>query len=161
THVRCLLPVDALLAAVVDEIRVVVGLAVVDRRPRGEWRGGLAGIGDAARRIFPFGLGGQAVGFAGLAREPAPVLRRIRPGAVGLRTLGPAPPLVARLVAAGARGRALIPLRERHLVLADRERLPERHLAHRALVLAATLLAVGRAHQELAGGYYHHGRAGR
>ena len=66
------------------------------------------------------------------------------------------PGLVAGLLRAAAFGRAGVPLGERHLDLTRGKRLGERHLVLRAFVLAAAPLALGRAHQELAGGKRHH-----
>src|SRR4026209_2059471 len=67
-HVERLLAIEALRAAAVFEIGIVVRLLVVDRGARGKRRVRVGSPRHAARRVLPFRLRHQSVGLARLLR---------------------------------------------------------------------------------------------
>src|SRR5262249_17330124 len=88
-----------------------------------------------ARHVFPLGLGQQAVGLAGLARNPGHVGLGVLPADVDNRPLTPTPALSGRLVAVPpAVGDTHIPLIEGHGIPACGERRGDRHLHLRLAV---------------------------
>ncbi len=134
------------------EIRLVAG----DRGAEGIGR-----RGPGARRVLPLRLGQEAVGPPGLPRQPFRIVVRLFPRHVHDRSATPPPVLVIGLVAvAAALGEAGVPLAERDLEPADRERRREPDLMGRVLVRLVARLGLRRAHREAAGGHDHHLGAG-
>src|SRR5262249_7126435 len=82
---------------------------------------GMGGTGAAARGIFPFGLGEQAIVLAGHGREPSGVLARLQPGHVDDRTAAAPPAAVGNRLAPTDRN-AGVPVVECQLEFGDRER---------------------------------------
>src|SRR6185312_13427885 len=105
-----------------------VGLVLVDGPSPGIGRR-RAGSGD----IFPFAFRGEAVGLAGLLREPREVALGVVP--IQIRGRPPAAPeaAIVRLLLAAAFGQASVPLLERDFAPADIKRLADRDLMNRRL----------------------------
>src|SRR5262249_24321040 len=118
---------------------------------------GMGGAGAAARGVFPFGLGEQAIVLAGHGREPSGVLARLQPGHVDDRTAAAPPAAVGNRIASADRD-AGIPVVECQLEFGDRERRGDPDLVLTVLVHVAAFLARGRAHHELAWRNHDHDR---
>jgi hypothetical protein len=110
------------------------------------------------RGVLPLRLAEQAVFLAGDPGQPSDVLLGIIPTHVDNRPIISAPAVVPRFQT-GTGGNAGIPFGKRHLGFANREGLGDRDFVLRAFAFAATLLALGRAHDKVAGRYHDHRRA--
>ena len=148
--------------AAVLEVGVVVGLLVVDRRPRGERRVRRRGAGHARARHIPTpprSAAGRACRSSWRAR-PRYCLASSQDTLITGRLPRPqlsSPGLCLQPLSATQASHSA----ERHLELADRERLRERRPCAADPRPCCGPLAVGRSHQELTRRHHHHLRAVR
>ena len=106
----------------------------------------------SARRIFPFGLAEQAIGPAGLSRQPGQIgIRHVIPGHIDHRLTFPSETTITRHMTAGALGNAGVPFREGDLELADRKGARQRDVVNGCFIAAHV-----RPHGESAGRHHYH-----
>src|SRR5262249_36170228 len=99
---------------------------------------GIIRLSSTPRRVFPFGLRQQPIGFGGHPREPDHVLLRVIPGQVD-DWLSAASKSAVRHLRASTNGDAGVPLFKGDLEFGCGERLDDRHLVLRLLVGKGTL----------------------
>ena len=107
------------------------------------------------RHVLPLRFAQQPVRLPRRLRQPAHEGLRIRPAHVHHRPRPAPPSLVVGMVRTPAPAPACLPLRERHLVHAHRERLGNPHRMHRAFVAFPFAFARRTAHPEHPGRNHH------